>query len=484
MNPEPSKYRTFLRAISLVFIIIFGSDSFAQLDNIRPGPGNDYYRIDSIVISGNKITKEKIMLREIIFKEGEMVRRDRLDSLISLSRENLLNTLLFNFVEIGKSFSLPDSANVAIHVSVIERWYVWPVPILLISDRNFNVWWKTKDLSRLSYGFYIDWRNFRGRKESLVLRFQWGYNRDVSFQYTIPYINRAKTLGMGFGMGYARQKEAAYQTTYNKQDFFKDQNGFAREEFYAFGQLLVRRNIYSTHTLQLSYDHHEFSDSLLIENQHYTSNGATKSEYLSFYYTFKSDHRDFKSYPLKGYYAEFGIVKHGLWTFKTNTLNTFEVQATFRKFWELNPRLYFATGLNGKISAGKEPYFILRGIGFDRNVVRSYEYYLVDAQHFFILKNNIKFAIIPSTVKNISFIKTEKFGKIFYALYMNVFFDAGYGVYNQDFGRETNDLQNTLLLGYGTGLDFVSYYDIVFGLDFSVNFKNETGIFVHFMAPI
>jgi hypothetical protein len=484
LNPELSKYRTFLWAIILVFNIALGPASFAQSDKADPGTGKGFCRIDSIVMSGNRITKEKIMLREIIFKAGDMVPRLELDSLISLSRQNLLNTLLFNFVEIGKAFSLPDSTDAVIRVSVIERWYIWPVPILLISDRNFNVWWKTKDLSRLSYGFYIDWRNFRGRKERLVLRFQWGYIRNVGFQYTIPYINRAKTIGMGFGMGYARQKETAYQTTYNKQDFFKEQNGFAREDYFTYGQLLVRRNIYNTHMLELSYDHHECSDSLLIENPNYTADGATRSQYLSFYYTFKSDHRDFKSYPLKGYYIDFAIVKHGLWTFKTNTLNTFEVFATVRKFWELYPRLYFASGLNGKISSGKEPYIILRGIGYDRDVIRSYEYYLVDAQHFFILKNNIKFAIIPTTVRNISFIKTEKFGKIFYALYMNVFFDAGYGFYNQDFGRETNDLQNTLLLGYGAGLDLVSYYDIVIGLDFSVNFKNETGIFLHFMAPI
>ena len=455
MNPERSKYRNFLRAIILVFIIAIGPGSIAQTDNADPGTGQGSCRIDSIVMSGNRITKEKIMLREIIFKAGDTVPLGELDSLISLSRQNLLNTLLFNFVEIHKSFPLPDSTDAVIRVSVIERWYIWPVPILMISDRNFNVWWKTKDLSRLSYGFYIDWRNFRGRKESLVLRFQWGYNRNVAVQYTVPYINRAKTLGMGFGMGYARQKETAYQTIYNKQEFFKEQNGFAREDYFTYGQLLIRRNIYNTHILELSYDHHEYSDSLLIENQHYTADGTTKSQYFSFYYTFKSDHRDFKSYPLNGYYIDFAIVKYGLWTFKTNTLNTFHVKATFRKFWQLNPRLYFASGLNGKISAGKQPYFILRGIGFDRDIVRSYEYYLVDAQHFFILKNNIKFAIIPTTVKNISFIKTEKFGKIFYALYMNVFFDAGYGFYNQDFGHETNDLQNTLLLGYGTGLDFV-----------------------------
>lgn len=289
---------------------------------------------------------------------------------------------------------------------------------------------------------------------------------------------------MGIGTGYARQMETAYQTAYNKQQFFKETDGFARQDFYAYGQFQVRRDIYNTHLLELRYDQHHFSDSLLSENGHFTSDGATKSQYISFRYFFKSDHRNFKSYPLKGYYFDFEILKHGLWTFQHNTLNTFHLMGTFRKYWELDPRVYFATGINGKISAGLQPYFIIRGIGFDRDMVRSYEYYLVDAQHFVILKNNIKFALIPNKVKNISFIKTEKFGKIFYALYMNIFIDGGFGVYNQDFGQETNDLQNALLIGYGAGLDFVTYYDVVVRLEFSVNFKNEAGIFLHFMAPI
>lgn len=465
-------------------MIVFGSDSFSQVNVTIPDSAGNYCRIDSIVLSGNKITKNRIILREIIFKVGDTLQCDKLDSLINLSRENLLNTSLFNFVNLVKFYPVPGSPDVIIRVSVIERWYIWPVPILKISDRNFNVWWKTKDLSRLSYGFYIDWHNFRGRKESLIMAFQWGYNRNLTLQYTKPYLNKKKTMGIGFGVSYSRQKESAYQTINNKQRFFKEQVGFARQDFFVHGEFLVRRNIYITHQLELSYDQHEFSDSLLLENEHFTADGSTKSQYFSFSYNFKSDHRDFKSYPLEGYYFDFGIIKHGLWTFRNHTLNTIQFQATFRKFWELDPRLYFATGINGMISAGKQPYFILQGIGYDRNVVRSYEYFLIDAQHFIILKNNIKFVLIPTRVKNISFIKTEKFGKIFYALYMNIFVDGGYAVYNQDFGRESNDLQNTPLIGYGAGLDFVTYYDIVMRLEFSVNFKNESGLFLYFMAPI
>jgi outer membrane protein assembly factor BamA len=484
LNPRLVKYGSALKAKCLVILFLYGSNALAQSDTIIPENNQDYLRIVSINLTGNKITRDQIIFREIVFYIGDSLSVERLDTLITRSRQNLLNTSLFNFVDLKKSFPDPGSRNVVIDVNVTERWYIWPTPILKLSDRNFNVWWETKDLSRLSYGFYIDWRNFRGRKENLILRLQWGYNRVIVLQYLIPYLNQKKTLGMGFGFGYARQKETAYQTVDNKQEFYKEPEGFARQDYYAYGQFLVRRNIYNTHQLGLRYDRHHFSDSLIMENEHYTIDSSAELQYISFSYLFKSDHRDYKPYPLKGYYFDFQILKYGLWTFNSNTLNTVHLLATYRRYWELHPRIYFATGLNGKISAGYQPYFILRGIGYDRDMVRSYEYYLVDAQHFGILKNNIKFALIPNQVRNISFIRTDKFGKIFYALYLNVFFDAGYGVYNQDFGWETNDLQNALLLGYGTGLDFVTYYDIVVRLEFSVNFKNETGFFLHFMAPI
>ncbi len=74
---------------------------------------------------------------------------------------------------------------------------------------------------------------------------------------------------MGFGFGFSRQKETAYQTVYNKQQFFKDEVGYARQDYYAYGQFLARPDIYNTHELQLRYDRNNFSDSLLLENVNY-----------------------------------------------------------------------------------------------------------------------------------------------------------------------------------------------------------------------
>ena len=456
----------------------------AQEEQTGPQKGHHFIQIDTISLSGNKITRDPIIYRELVFHPGDFIRDDKLDSLMACSRTNLLNTLLFNFVEIAAIYPGTDSGRVVINIQVIERWYIWPTPILKISDRNFNVWWQTKDLSRLSYGFYINWQNFRGRRENLIMRFQWGYNRLVQLQYLVPYVNKAKTVGLGFSLGYSRQRETACQTLYNKQVFFKDTEGFAAQDYFAIGQIAYRPDIHNSHFFQVGYNHHLFADSLVETCPDFSPDTAGMVQYLSLSYQFKSDHRDFKSYPLKGYYVDFGVTKYGLWTFKKNTVDIVQFRATFRKYWELGPRVYFASGLNGMISAGKQPYFILGGIGYDRDIVRSYEYYLVDAQYFAIFKNNIKFALVPNRVSEFKFIRTEKFAKIYYALYLNIFFDVGYGVYIQDFGRYTNDLQNTPLIGYGAGFDFVTYYDVVVRLEFSMNFMNEPGIFLHFMAPI
>jgi hypothetical protein len=465
-------------------VLLTGSACLAFAQQTRPEPEGKLTQIDSISIAGNKITREAIILREIIFKTGDRVEASKMDSLMARSRENLINTSLFNFVDIACLYLTADSLQAAIRVSLTERWYIWPTPILKISDRNFNVWWETKDLSRLSYGFYIDWRNFRGRKENLVMKFQWGYNRLVNLDYRIPYLNRKKTVGMGLAVGYGRQRESAYRTVNNKQEFFTEPDGFVREDISASMTLTLRPDIHNTHHLRFGYENKRFSDSLVSIEPDFSGDSATKLQYLVLDYTFKCDHRDYKHYPLKGYYFDVEVLKNGLWTFRKNTLNTFHVMAAFRKYITLHPRIFFASGLNGKLSAGFQPYFILRGIGYDRDIVRSYEYYLVDAQHFAILKNNVKFALIPQKTKKVKFIRNEKFGKVHYALYMNFFLDAAYGYYNQDFGKETNNLQNELLLGYGAGLDFVTYYDVVVRAEFSLNKMGEAGFFLHFTAPI
>ena len=55
-------------------------------------------RITEILISGNKITKDFIILRELPFGVGDTLSEDKLIELIEVATENLNNTSLFNYV--------------------------------------------------------------------------------------------------------------------------------------------------------------------------------------------------------------------------------------------------------------------------------------------------------------------------------------------------------------------------------------------------
>ena len=64
---------------------------------------------------------------------------------------------------------------------------------------------------------------------------------------------------------------------------------------------------------------------------------------------------------------------------------------------------------------------------------------------------------------------------------MKVFVDFGYMYSKSELVYSQN---NTLLYGYGIGVDFVSYYDIVFRVEYSFNKQNEQNLFFHFNKAI
>jgi outer membrane protein assembly factor BamA len=402
------------------------------------------------------------------------------------SRENLMNTSLFNFVNVESKSVEENPASVDIIFSFTERWYIWPWPILEFADRNFNTWWtENRDLSRLSYGVALRWENFRGRKETLELNLKFGYNEQYGLNYTIPYLNKKETLGLSFGASYGRTREVPVINLNNELIYYKDEDLYVMDMVKSHVSLIYRREIYNTQTFRLEYNFMNFADTLLEINPGFSVDNKNKLQYLSLAYRYRSDHRDLKAYPLQGYYFELEVVKRGLGILDNGNLDVFYVQTTFRRYLQLGKRWYFASGLNSKFSNDPvQPFYMERAIGYGRDIVRGYEYYVVNGQNFGIFKNNLKFALLPTRQFQIKCIKSEKFSKVHYAFYLNAFLDMGFA-YNFYSRQElNNDLENHFLLGYGLGLDFVTYYDIVWRIEYSFNRMNEHGFFLHFTAPI
>jgi len=447
--------------------------------------------IRKITLTGNKITKERIIRRELLVKENDTIAVQDLSLALQQSRKNLINTSLFNFVTID-SIPVEGSADqIDLNFEFIERWYIWPVPIFEFADRNFNEWLSKKDWSRLNYGLFLTWNNFRGRREKLIVYARFGYDQKYELSYQKPYINKKQTWGLGVAGGFSQNHEIAYNSfdtlvdppIGNNEVYFKSEIQYPRRKYYAYAETYYRKGIHNINLLKFGYTNLLVSDSVLVFNRDYTFESYTRNQFLGFYYQFRSDYRDYKQYPLNGYYFDAELDKKGLGFFTDPVVNTLSIKANFRKYFQIKGRLYFASGLTGKISPfWDQPYYYLSGMGYGRDFIRGYEYYVIDGQHFGLLKNNLKFVLVPTRVKSFNFIPTDKFSKLYYAIYLNLFADFGYVVDNRK--NVYNPLANEINLGYGIGLDFVTYYDFVVRLEYSFNKMGESGFFISFMPSI
>ena len=210
--------------------------------------------------------------------------------------------------------------------------------------------------------------------------------------------------------------------------------------------------------------------------------GANQYNYLKLHYKYKLDFRDYAPYPLNGYYFDVQFNKIGFGLF--NTMNFTSIEFNFDQYFTLYKRFYFAYRLAALITNKNkfQPYLVRPGIEIEDFDMRGYELYVINGQELGMFKSNFKFEIIPMKTHRIKWIKSEKFGKLFYALYANLFFDAAYAYDIQT--RNNNPLGNQLLWSTGMGIDFITFYNIVIRLEYSINKQKETGFYVGLVAPI
>jgi len=189
----------------LTLILIFSGFSLFSYAQYPTGK----FVIGEIILKGNKKTKNYIIQRELTFSKGDSLVMEELIHGLDKSRENLLRLPLFHFVrtQVEKSQS-GEAANITVEVS--ERWYTWLWPVFEISDRNFNTWLENGDLTRLSYGLFLQQENFRGRLEKLHIRAKMGYQQQILLLYEAPYLNRSKTIGAGLQISSARERDRLY----------------------------------------------------------------------------------------------------------------------------------------------------------------------------------------------------------------------------------------------------------------------------------
>lgn len=454
----------------ILCVFLFGGNSFGQSDSSK------FVIVGETSFVGNDKTKPFVLLRELAYQKGDTLNSEELEKRLTRSKENLFNTGLFNLTEFER---VPGENNqVDIIFNLEERWFVWPYPILENGDRNFNTWWETRDFSRLTYGVFLNWYNFRGRNETFQVMTKLGFENQFSLGYDIPNLNKKKTLGLNVAMGYAEYKEVNYASQGNKRVFYKSENGPGRQVLFAKANITYRKGLNFRHRFGLSYNQIKIDSALTDLSNDYLKNNQTKSEYFTFLYYGKYDTRDYMSYPLKGYKIESYIYQYGLGVFENENLHV--TTASLGMFWHvpLGGRWNFANAIVGKVSFGDQtPYAIQKGLGYS-NYVRGYELYVMDAERYGVFKTNLKYNLIKKKEMHLKWFPIRKFSKPYFAIYLNAYFDAGFA--DDRIYSDNNPLSNKWIYGYGLGMDVTGFYDFVGRLEYSFNGERERGLYLHF----
>ena len=434
--------------------------------------------VNRVLIIGNKVTRNRIILRELSLTSGDTVSTSRLSKILIKDKNKVYNLRLFNTVSI-RALELGDG-NIDLLVEVNERWYTFPSPIFEISDRNFNEWWQNygHDFKRVNYGVRIDQRNFRGRNETVRFSAQFGYTRRYQLLYRIPNLDATQKHGLAFEFDYGEPKNLAYKTSDHKLDFL-EMKKTVKTTVGGNVTYSYRKSFYETHSLQLEYrDSHVIDTVADVLNTNYYSGGSQDIRFASLSYYFNSDHRDVAAYPLKGYQLDVFISKSGL---GFGDVNLLEANTTYAKFIELKRKTYLSNFISLYASSPtSQPYALYSALGYRKQFLRGYEIYVIEGPKFFLNKTTLKKQIFSRDYR-FEEMPLEQFRHFPVAVYIKGYADIGYVENYPRYAemKANNTLSNRLLAGAGAGLDLVLAYDTVIRFEYTFTRENTNGFFFH-----
>jgi outer membrane protein assembly factor BamA len=465
LAPISMKYR--LLCMLLLLLPSLAMAQHASTDSLPTGG----LRINKIIITGNKVTRQAVILRELCIKEGDTLYADKLQPVIDENRLRLMNLQLFN--DVFQYYEQVDGG-VEWHIKVSERWYYIPTGIVQFADRDLNAWWvkQNHDLRRVTAGVTLTDINFRGNLEQLAVTVQGGYTQKLGVSYMRPYVNKDQTHGIGVVANVAQSRETYYNTISDKLVFAGAYTGDVIWRAADVGIRYVYRPAYATrHFFQLSYAFVQVGDTVVRLNRDYFTQGSNTAKYMELLYRFEYNRVDNWSYPLVGFkLVNYAVMRQG---FEGVHFQGF-IHEEAGYFVHPLRKWYASLILRGRLMIPDEqPYYFRGGPAMQRDQLRGYEYYVLDGYQYGVLRGDVKREIFrrayATDIKYLSVVPLR--------VYLKVFADVGY--INNDVPA-MNRLPNTTLASAGIGMDIVTAYDVKMRLEFARNALGQNGIYLHF----
>ena len=481
--------------------ICFASPLFAQnKDGAVHLPDTIIYqdvKISGVTITGNKLTKERIITRELDFKIGDSLQTffkgvhpdfstkryapadsSELKLKLQYSRENIINTKLF--LTNNLTLEQIDSNRYNLKIDVNERHYWWIFPVIKINAPNFNEWLRNPDWESVSMGLFFSHNNLWGLGHQFSAVGFYGKSYTFGLGYYIPWIGKGQKVGLRMGAAYQNLYSVEYGSTENERDMIYEAN--SEQDLKINASLNFRPGLYNYATLKLSGEWVSISDSLLELNPHYLGDSAKSVSSISLYADYYYDSRNSHSYPLKGNLLRGFIDKKGLGIISRD-VDIFYYGIDFHFYQTLTKKFYVAEMVKAVSSSGENyPFFYQQNMTEKKDFIRGYDLYTLQGDQMYYFRSNFKYELIkPNVKKTKPGEEKSKFKSLQYAFYLNAFADCGYVTNKYSTG---NPYDNKMLYSWGLGLDFVSYYDLVLRFEYAFTSIGTNGFFIAFGMPI
>jgi outer membrane protein assembly factor BamA len=432
------------------------SDSIkAVSDSVQALP--DFY-IRQIVIGGNDVTDEDIILRELAIKENTKLNLIELEEDIA----RIYKLGLFNKVDI---IPIPTDTLFIVDLMILveERFYILPIPQGGFRNGNFSNFWA---------GVNLTLNNFRGRNETVALSFGIGYEPFVNLSYSVPWIGKKahffSSASAGFSKNYNRSIEKLNDSTSGTSaSLLQEFTSYNFNASYTLGKYFT--NNFSV-AAGLKYN--------LVKLSQFepgrTLSLTGQDNFLTFTASGRYDTRNSLEYTMSGSLYTLEYIKFGFGrAFDFNKIN---IDA--RRFIPIKLSdkysVTFASRLNTTIAfGGTIPIYLDEFFGFGR-IIRGYKNIVLEGENQAGLYNEFRIPVVnPFYVKGES-IPIAKGISIFqklnykFGLYATLFFDVG-GVWNK-----SDNLFNTRFYnGFGAGLNFILPFGFVGRTDFAFRKENK-----------
>lgn len=404
--------------------------------------------ISEVVITGNDITRDEIILREMSLLRGKIFSSENCKD----DRNRIYNLGLFHNVEITP-ITQPGN-KIKLVVAVQEKWYIFPFPQVSFTDG---------DIRKISVGANVRWQNFRGRDENVSLSFGVGYNPFIKASYTIPWIGENLHMFTSFSGSYSNEQNRSFlalgKATGEPIQYSRDTN-FSYSNYTA--KLTVGKFFTKMLSAYAEGGYTFMRVSQYADNRTLSPNGVDK--YLLMGLGLNFDNRDSHEYSTKGFlihvnYEHYGLLSHfvNFGRFSLEQRDYIPVNITNKYAVTLASKFYTSIAVGSQI-----PYYNHKYLGYGSESVRGWSRYGYEGDNDLTLYNEIRIPIIqPDFIKGediplINKIKYTRKLSYKYGLYFTVFYDIG-GIWNEDDKIKSIQFQN----GTGIGLNAILPFGLI-----------------------